>query len=245
MAVVGLAGQLFTASLEGYNLLSTAQSFGRDYDDLCFRLDTEKLCLEKWAEAWVLDQSSRQINPSDRDYRFAVATLARISAVFAELLEYSSYGMHCDRGPRKRDVIQQRLRSLFRSAEEPSVNPPGLDQDSINLLNNPSLLNFDQIRPGLEEEVKRLSYSAESLQKALPVGRKLRWSMFDKDKFENLIARLKEHNMNLNRILPVSPNSSHPRGWLYVISLEILSGEAKGLTLYLKRGFDLPHLPSQ
>jgi len=198
-------------------LLSTARSFGRDYEDLCFRLDTEKLCLEKWAEAWVLEQSRRQIHPSDRDYRFAVATLARISAVFAELLEYSSYGMDCDRGPRKRDVIPQRLRSLFRPlaissspAEEPSVNPPELDQDSINLLNNPSLLNFDQIRPGLEDEVKRLRYSAESLQKALPAGRKLRWSMIDKDKFENLITRLKEHNKNLNRILPIK--SPHPRG---------------------------------
>ena len=216
MAVVGLAGQLFTASLEGYKFLATAQSFGRDYEDLCFRLDTEKVLLEKWGEAWVLDQGSRQIHRSDRDYRHAVATLARISAVFAELLEYSSYGMDCDSGPRKRDVIPQRLRSLFRplaisssSTEEPSVNPPGLDQDSINLLNNPSLLNFDQIRPGLEEEVKRLSYSAESLQKTLPAGRKLRWAMIDKEKFENLITRLKEHNMNLNRILPVSPP---PRG---------------------------------
>jgi len=217
-------------------VLSTARSFGRDCDDLCFRLDTEKLCLENWAEAWVLDQSSRQIDPSDRDYRFAVATLARISAVFAELLEYSSYAMDCDRGPRKRDAIPQRFRSLFRPlaissspAEETSVNPPGLDQDSIKLLNNPSLLNFDQIRPGLGEEVKRLRYSAESLQKALPAGRKLRWSMFDKDKFENLITRLKEHNMNLNRILPVRPKSPHPRGLLYAVSLEILSGEVKCL----------------
>jgi len=253
LAIVGLAGQLFTASLEGYKVLSTAQSFGRDYEDLRFRLDIEKLCLKKWGEAWVLDQSSRQIHPSDPDYRFAIATLARISAVFAELLEYSSY---CDR-PRKRDAIPQRLRGFFRPlaissspageplvnppAEEPSVNPPGLGPDSIKLLTNPSLLDFEQIKPGLKEEVERLRYSAESLQKTLSAGRKLRWSMIDKEKFENLIARLKEHNKNLNRILPVSPT----RGPLYVISLEILSGEVKGLTLYVKGGSDLPRLPSQ
>ena len=201
----------------------------------------EKLCLKKWGEAWVLDQSSRQIHPSDPDYRFAIATLARISAVFAELVKYSSY---CDR-PRKRDAIPQRLRGLFRplaissspaeqasvdpAAEEPSVNPPGLDQGSIKLLTNPSLLNFEQIRPGLKEEVERLRYSAESLQKTLSAGRKLRWSTIDKERFENLITRLKEHNEYLNRILPVSPKSSHPRGPLYVISLEILSGEVKEL----------------
>jgi len=209
-------------------VLSTAQSFGRDYEDLCFRLDIEKLCLKKWGEAWVLDQSSRQIHPSDPDYRFAIATLARISAVFAELVEYSPY---CDR-PRKRDAIPQRLSGLFRPlaispspVEEPSVNPPGLDQDSIKLLTNPSLLNFEQIRPGLKEEVERLRYSAESLQKTLSAGRKLRWSMIDKEKFENLITRLKEHNKNLNRILPVSPKSPRLRGRLYVISLEILLGE--------------------
>jgi len=237
LAVVGLAGQLFTASLEGYKVLSAAQSFGRDYEALCFRLDTERVLLEMWGEAWVpvLDQGSRQIHRSDRNYRHAVATLARISAVFAELLEYSSYGMDCDSGPRKRDVIPQRFRSLFRPlaissppAEEPSVNPPGLDQDSINLLNNPSLLEFEQIRPELTEEVERLRYSAESLQRTLPAGRKLQWAMIDKEKFENLITRLKEHNKNLNRILPVSPKSPHPRGPLYVTSLEILSCEVKG-----------------
>jgi len=60
-----------------------------------------------------------------------------------------------------------------------------------------------------------------------------------------LIIRLKEHNKYLNRILPVSPKSPHPRGPLYVISLEILSGEVKELTLYVKGGSDLPRLPSQ
>jgi len=219
LAVVGLAGQLCTAILKGHDYLSTAQSFGGDYARLRLRLDTEQHFLEKWAEAWELDQNSRQIHPSDRDYRLAIATLAQILEVFAELLKCSSYGMDCDPGPRKRDVIPQRIRTLFRPlaissspAEELSV------QGIIKRLNNPSLLNFGQIMPGLEEEVERLRDSAKSFQKALPTWRKLRWSMIDKDKFENLITRLKEHNMNLNRILPVSPKSPHPRGLLYVIS---------------------------
>jgi hypothetical protein len=38
----------------------------------------------------VLDQTNRNINHDDPEYRFAVTTLARISALFAELLEYEA-----------------------------------------------------------------------------------------------------------------------------------------------------------
>ena len=82
--------------------------------------------------------------------------------------------------------------------------------------------------------------SAMSFQKALPTWRKLRWSMIDKDKFENLITRLKEHKKNLNRILPVNPKSPPPRGLLFVISLEKLRG-----LYFIKGGSDLPRLPSR
>jgi hypothetical protein len=85
MAVVGLAGQLFDASLAGDKLLETAQSFGRDYEKLSYQLNAERLALQKWAEAWVVDQNNQKMDPSHRDYRFAVTTLARISAPFAEV----------------------------------------------------------------------------------------------------------------------------------------------------------------
>jgi hypothetical protein len=223
MSVVGLAGQLFNASLAGYNLLETAQSFGRDYEDLRYRLTAEKLVLQRWAQAWVLDQSNRKI---DREYRFAVTTLARISALFAELLEYSSrYGIEgMDVTPRrKRDVVRQ----ILRSHPPPNATSTlsGLDQDGdgIELLSNPDLSELDQIKPEFKEEVKRLNESAKSLQKALPAKSKLRWSVVDKDKFGNLIQRLKEYNETLNKVLPisllgpVSPGSPQPKGLLYLL----------------------------
>jgi hypothetical protein len=64
MAVVGLAGQLFDASLAGDKLLETAQSFERDYEKLSYRLNSERLALQKWAEAWVVDQNNQKMDPS-------------------------------------------------------------------------------------------------------------------------------------------------------------------------------------
>jgi hypothetical protein len=214
MAVVGLAGQLFNASMAGYELLEKAKSFGRDYEELSWRLDAEKLALEKWAEAWVRNQSNR----SDRDYRFAVTTLARILALFAELVEYSSRygieGMDSNRdsepsttATRKRDILRQKISVSWRSLhppKTPTATQSGLDQDCIELLSNPALLESEQSKPDLEKEVNRLKESAKSLQKTLPAKSKLRWSVVDKDKFENLIQQLEKYNKTLNRILPVS-----------------------------------------
>ena len=230
MAVVGLAGQLFKVGLEGYNLLSTTQSVGRDYAELSHRLDREKLRLQKWAEAWVLNGGSRNIDPSHRDFRFAVATLALISAIFVELLEYSSkYGMDCDRRTRKRDAFLQLLHLPSRPPATPSDHPPGctqstqtaLNQANIERLTDPRLWDSSQVVPGLENEVKQLEYSAERLQKTLPAMSKLRWSVVDKDKFENLINRLKEHNESLHLILPVNPKLLHLGGRLWDSSLQI------------------------
>jgi hypothetical protein len=80
MAVIGLAGQLFDASLTGYTLLETAQSFGKDYEDLRYQLTTEKRFLEKWAKAWVHDQGhgDQKMEPDHEDYpRFCVQTALR------------------------------------------------------------------------------------------------------------------------------------------------------------------------
>ncbi|KAI5842037.1 hypothetical protein BZA05DRAFT_208713 [Tricharina praecox] len=211
IAVVGLAGQLVKASVEGYNLLSTIQSFGREYADLSHRIDTEKRWLEKWADVWVLE-SNRKIDPSHCDFRFAVSTLARISAVFLELLEYSSkYGLQYDR-QRKRDSVRQLFRLPSRTSPIPSHRPTdgpgtqtGLDQDSIKLLTNPTLLSLGRIMPGLEDEVKDLKRSAERLQKTLPTMKKLQWSLLGRNRVEDLIGQLKEYNESLQRILPVGP----------------------------------------
>ncbi|KAF8241266.1 hypothetical protein K440DRAFT_633246, partial [Wilcoxina mikolae CBS 423.85] len=216
LAVVGLAGQLFSASLEGYKLLSAAQSFGRDYEDLSYRIEAEKLYLEKWAEAWVNGQNRRQIDPSRRDYRFAVTTLARIAALFAEVLEHNSrYGIDYDHSPRKRDMVRQlvsaplqRLSSTTRGSQP---TPSGLDQNSVELLASPRLLQLDQVMPDLKDEMNRLEECAKTLQRSLPTKKKVRWSVVDKPKFEGLLARLTEYNEILYKIFPIDSNSHNMR----------------------------------
>jgi hypothetical protein len=252
LGAVGLAGQLFKASLEGYKLLSTAQSFGRDYADLSHRLYTERFRLEKWAEAWELHNSSRHIDPGHPDFQFAVATLARISAIFIELLEYSSkYGINCDRPPRKRDILRKLLRpSSPQLPPTLSHHPPatGSTQTRLNLfaaierLTDRSLWDSGRVVPGLENEVKELGATAERLQKTLPAMSKLRWSVVDKDKLENLINQLKEHNMSLYLVLPGSPKSQHSEGWFQDPSL--CPVKRSRAYLYAKQRYGLSRLLS-
>jgi hypothetical protein len=236
LGAIGLAGQLFKASLEGYKLLSTAQSFGQDYADLSHRLYTERFRLEKWAEAWELHNSSRSIDPGHPDFQFAVATLARISAIFIELLEYSSkYGMNCDRPPRKRDILRKLRRPASpRPPPTPSHHPPGgtgSTQTGLSLvaaierLTDRSLWDSGQVVTGLENEVKELKATAQHLQTKLPAMSKLQWSVVDKDKLENLINRLKDHNMSLYLVLPGNPKPQHSGGSLYDPSLQVPSSD--------------------
>jgi len=230
IAVVGLANQL----LAGYNLLSTARSFGRDYGDLDFQLTAEKLCLEKWAEAWEQDRRNR----SDNKQRFAIDALARILAVLAELLEYSSkYGMpDGDRGPQKHDSSLPLYQSISvpsgRTQKNPQPIQTELNPDVVELLTQSHLLSLYQIRPELENEVERLRTSTESLQRALPTMKKLRWAFVDKDKFERLIGQLKGYNETLNRaLLPARPS---PRGLPSLLLLSCL-----GAYTHLKQGSNL------
>ena len=213
IAVVGLANQLLT----GYNLLSTARSFGRDYGYLDIRLKTEKLCLEKWAKAWEQDHKGR----SDDEQCFAINVLAQILTVLAELLEYASRysAPDSDHGPRKRDsarALYQSFSFTFRRTPKTSQPiQPRLCQDVAELLTQPRLLSLCQIRPELEKEVERLKSSTERLQSALPTLKKLRWAFVDKDKFERLIGQLKGYNESLNRTLPAVGVTSPPRGLPY------------------------------
>jgi len=197
--------------------LSDAKSFGRDYEDIAYKIEAEKLYLEKWAEAWVLEQSRRQIDPSRRDYRFAVTTLARIAALFAEVLEHSSnYGVDYDHSPRKRDEIRRfvsaPLQRLFLMTRISDSTPSGLDQNSVELLSSPRLLQLDRIAPDLKDEMNRLDQCAKTLQRSLPIKKKVRWSVVDKPKFESLLAKLTKYNEMLNKIFPIESSSHTAKG---------------------------------
>jgi hypothetical protein len=147
-----------------------------------------------------------------------------------ELVEYSSkYGMKCDHRTRKRDTLRMLLRpSSPQLPQTPSPHAPGgtgsaqtrLSPAAIERLTDPSLWDSGQVVVGLENEVKELEATAEHLQKTLPAMNKLRWSVVDKDKLENLINQLKEHNMNLYLVLPGNSKPQHSGGWLPDPSLQ-------------------------
>jgi hypothetical protein len=219
---VGLAGKLFGASLAGYNLFSTAQSFGQDYEELHWKFDAEKLYLQKWARAWIDGRGCLKMDLRDPHYQFTVTTLARISAVFAELPEFhSKYGLKPD-GRRKRRAVQElvssslKFLSLTRFGSSPSSRPTGVNQTSIEILNNPRLT---LVGPDLKNEVALLKNSAEGLQQMLSTGGKLQWSAIDKARLEGLVKRLRYYNASLNKILPVVPDPPIKSGWFTTLNL--------------------------
>ncbi|KAF8245425.1 hypothetical protein K440DRAFT_634602 [Wilcoxina mikolae CBS 423.85] len=50
--VIGLAVQLYTSTLRGYELLDTASSIGDDIGKFTWLLRTEQLRLKKWGDTW-------------------------------------------------------------------------------------------------------------------------------------------------------------------------------------------------
>jgi hypothetical protein len=216
LAVVGLAGQLLGASLAGYNLFSTTRSFGKDYEELRWQFDAERLHLEEWAKTRIDGRGCLKLDLSDPRYRFTVTTLARISAVFAELPEFhSKYGSEENRGRRASRVVHELVSkslkslSLGRSEGLPSTASSALDQASIELLKNPRLT---LVGPDLANEVARLKDSAEGLQQMLSTRRKLQWSAIDKARLEELVKRLKNYNESLNKILPAGNDMTAKSG---------------------------------
>ena len=141
-----------------------------------------------------------------------------------------------DRGPRKRDgaraLYQSLSDSLRRTQKSPQPIQPRLNQEVVELLTQSRLLSLCQIRPELETEVKRLKDSTESLQRALPTLKKLRWAFVDKDKFESLVGQLKECNESLNRVLPAAGARSKtpsPRGLPYSTTLHLFRAYTPGI----------------
>lgn len=215
MAVVGLAGQLFTASLEGYKILSNAASFGPDYGEFVWRVNQEEQVLLKWADCW-LNSAQQQLDASNRSHQHAVATLARIVAVFADIKTFNSkYGLSSSstaeinrpasaispaesRG-RTRHLLAGLSKKMLRSR---SPRPPMISEESIDRLEKSLPLAQQKTVSGLRDEVSRMEAAAIQLQQSLPTWRKLHWAVTDKDKVKFLTERLKGYNEALYRILP-------------------------------------------
>lgn len=96
IGVIGLAGQLYRASMICYEIFSDVQDAGTDHDSFHWQLVTEQNRLMRWEKIWGVDSGTlnQKLHPSDYRYRYAVGTLARVVALFASAERLSSkYGL--------------------------------------------------------------------------------------------------------------------------------------------------------
>ncbi|KAF8448488.1 hypothetical protein BDZ91DRAFT_112651 [Kalaharituber pfeilii] len=219
IGIVGLAGQLAKVSQEWSNIFSEMKEIGYAHDSVLHDLRTEGLRLKQWEQAWGLDGTSSQLlDPSDERYRYAVASLARIVAVFTNVAELQAQyqgvperdGIH---GKPDRLIPVGRLFSRFRSksprpgsangSQPASPNPqPSLTSVDLKLLENPRILANEQLLPGLKEEIACLSRVAQNLERSVPTYRKLRWASTDKARCKELVSQLTHYINGLFNVLP-------------------------------------------
>ncbi|KAF8445146.1 P-loop containing nucleoside triphosphate hydrolase protein [Kalaharituber pfeilii] len=129
IGIVGLVVQLAEVSRECSNIFSQMEEIGEAQDIVLHNLRTEGLRLKQWEKAWGLDDTPNQqllqlLDPNDERYTYAVASLARIVAIFAKVAElqarYQSKPEKVDKSG-KRDSL--RIGHLFSNFRSKSPNP--------------------------------------------------------------------------------------------------------------------------
>ncbi|KAF8474187.1 P-loop containing nucleoside triphosphate hydrolase protein [Kalaharituber pfeilii] len=232
IGIAGLAGQLAKVSQEWSKIFSEMKEIGYAHDSVLHNLRTEGLRLKQWEQAWGLDQISSQqnqcIDPNDERYRYAVASLARIVAVFARVAElqaqYQGEPGKDDKHGKLEGLGVGRLFSKFRSksphpgsssnsGRPASCNPqpsiPSLTSVDLSLLENPHVLTNKQLLPGLKEEIACLDRVAQNMQQSVPIYLKLRWASTDKANCKELVGQLTNYINGLYNVLP--PDATVPR----------------------------------
>lgn len=104
-----------------------------------------------------------------------------------------------------------------------STFPPNLDSDALTLLGDPSVLQWKDLVPELDEEVRKLKEMASRVQQVLPTYRKFRWAVTDKSRSIKLIQQLRTYNDGLFNVLPESAALAHDDG--YVIGKHLRNPE--------------------
>ncbi|KAF8451358.1 P-loop containing nucleoside triphosphate hydrolase protein [Kalaharituber pfeilii] len=126
IGIVGLVVQLAEVSRECSNIFSQMEEIGEAQDIVLHNLRTEGLRLKQWEKAWGLDDTPNQqllqlLDPNDELYTYAVASLARIVAIFAKVAElqarYQSKPEKVDKSG-KRDSL--RIGHLFSNSRSKS-----------------------------------------------------------------------------------------------------------------------------
>lgn len=139
IGVVGLASQLYQASMACYEILSDVRDVGTDHDSFHWQLITEQNRLMRWEKIWGVDSGvlNQRLHPSDYQYRYAVGTLARVVALFASLEQLNSkYGLQfVDDSPRppspERKPAKRNSGSIFRRSKSPLPSPNASRSDRV------------------------------------------------------------------------------------------------------------------
>ena len=247
IGVVGLTGQLAKAAMDYYKIFDDMSDVGATYDAIVHKLRTEGLRLKGWEEAWGfgtdVDIGLGRLDPGDYRYRYATATLGRIVAAFASVDKLQAkYGIVARKENREREARRHNrlsISQLFRSRSRspfPNLNAnteleiPSLHENDLNLLENPQVLENQQLLPGLPEEISSMTEAMNRVQQSLPMYLKFRWVVADKAKLSDLLGTLTSLNDGLFQVLPT-------------LARPVII-QANSQVSTLKLSFDIPFLPN-
>ena len=210
LGVVGLTGQLVKVSMEWYDIFTEMSDVGISHDSALHNLRTEALRLKQWEHAWGLGNiAGSALDQNDYRYRYATASLARIVALFARVaLLQSKY----NEASKRSRLSDSRLLSIFRpksplpspSQSRPSSPLPQIQLKDLTLLENPTILENQQLLPEVATEIISLDVATKRMQQSLPMYRKLRWVVSDNAGLTNLIDQLKRFMDGLYEVLPLN-----------------------------------------
>lgn len=176
---LGVAGIIasFKGTVDLFNLLADARNQGREHRILETKLDVEKMLLLRWADGVNLLSDDYDRRLDDTNMQVLVV---RILSSIAELL-----------------TSEPNLRCLYGLAEAPTES--GMAVEPV----------YSKRR--CDRFLQR--YQALSLQvpirhkPTIPIHRRIRWVVRDREKFGKLVGELENFRVKLNELVPI-PNGS-------------------------------------
>jgi len=120
---------------------------------------------------------------------------------------YITYHVHSANDPRHHIFSKSPLRN---ANTQPDLVIPRIQESDLHLLENPRVLENQQILQGLPEEISAMTEAMSRVQLSLPMYHKFRWVVADKAKLDDLLRTLASLNDGLFQVLPTSAKSQAP-----------------------------------
>jgi len=190
LATPGIVGQLLKVSLEGYQLFSRANAFGKDLVRVQYFMEVERERLEDWTRrlSKLGGDLSKLVGPDKRLYCIILETLARIATVFAELGQL----IEGYKTPKEsRNPFRGRAFLLPKLRTKSKVDNVRSQQK------NRQPLNRDGSCTSTEDIIKEIEAKVKMCEKSISVARRLRWSFSAFDEVETMVQNLRGYNNRL------------------------------------------------